>query len=177
MAMLSKAQHFEVGKFYRVPCVLAHKRFACGAGWVPVIGPLHEDAEIINFQDEHFHIDWRFVTERMLKRAQYFGAMSEFTRPIQIRTSKLYGDQDKIVLDGPVVKRLLCHREFGTYPRRPARWQPVLDAVYRDCKLKPGMVCPHKGIPLESVRAVDGIVTCPGHGLRWNVETGELVHG
>ena len=165
---------YEVGKYYRVPCVLAHKRFWCGAGWVPVIGPLHEDAEIINFPDEHFHIDWRFVMPRMLKRAQAFGIMSEFARPIQLQTSKFYGYQQQIVLDGPVVKRRLCRREFGDYPRHKSGWQPILDSAYRDCKLKPGMVCPHRGIPLESVRAVDGVVTCPGHGLRWNVKTGAL---
>ena len=176
MAMLSKVQQFEVGKFYRVPCVLAHGRFVCGTGWVPVIGPPHEDAEIINFPDEHYHIDWRFAHARMLYRAQQVGRISEFGRVIMVRTNQRYGDPQPIVLDGPVMKRRLCRREFSTFPRM-ASWQLALDAAYRDCKLKPGMVCPHRGIPLESVRAMDGIVTCPGHGLRWNVETGELVHG
>lgn len=82
-------------------------------------------------------------------------------------------------LGTPALRRMKCVREFPTYPLKllsgPRGWLPKLEAAYADCKLKPGMVCPHRGIPLADVPAVDGIVTCPGHGLRWNVATGELL--
>ncbi|RYG96455.1 MAG: hypothetical protein EON58_12050, partial [Alphaproteobacteria bacterium] len=36
-------------------------------------------------------------------------------------------------------------------------------------------VCPHKGISLASVPVIDGCIDCPGHGLRFDAKTGEIV--
>lgn len=42
-------------------------------------------------------------------------------------------------------------------------------------RLKPGNVCPHRGIDLTPFARPDGTAICPGHGLRWNLATGELM--
>jgi hypothetical protein len=49
-----------VGKFYMVPCVWYYGE------WMPVIGPRHDDKEVIGFTDKHYHKDVRFVSDRWI---------------------------------------------------------------------------------------------------------------
>ena len=43
-------------------------------------------------------------------------------------------------------------------------------------RLKAGLICPHKGADLSTFEPDErDCVTCPLHGLTWNVRTGELV--
>ena len=174
--MASNPASFEIGKVYHVPCVRTQKHFWGGAGWIPVIGPKHEDAEFINFPHQHWHIDWRFAPEALLKRARRIHlAGSEYARTLMERGLWPFEDGSvQIALEGPTAKRKLCKRQFGPYPTQRARWIPGLEKAYKDCTLKPGMVCPHRGIPLAGAERDGDIVTCPGHGLRWNVITGAL---
>jgi nitrite reductase/ring-hydroxylating ferredoxin subunit len=48
-------------------------------------------------------------------------------------------------------------------------------AAMRCRRGKAGWICPHKGIALGSVPAVDGVITCPGHGLRICAASGEVL--
>lgn len=57
----------EVGRFYLVNTVQR-----IDGATLPIHGPLHEDAEIINFPHLHWHIDWRFVDKRTYQ--DYFAA-------------------------------------------------------------------------------------------------------
>lgn len=163
--------NYEIGKWYRVPAVRVAE-WRGFRGWLPVIGPKHEDAELIGFKPWHWHLNLPFVPKRAYWDVFYSSA---YAVPISCPDNN--GKQ--VVMDGPLLRRMKCVREWPPYPldkiKGPRGWLPKLEAAYSSCKLKPGMVCPHRGIPLASVPAVDGIVTCPGHGLRWNIETGELV--
>lgn len=50
-----------IGKRYRVPAVLVAGWLSARHGfngWLPITGPMHEDAEIINFPHLHYHVDW-----------------------------------------------------------------------------------------------------------------------
>lgn len=168
---------YEVGKFYRVPVIVGRWRDADGE-W-PVLGPLHEDAEYIGFEPLHWHVDARFLTQRQWRTATFskdrgLGVEDVFNMPVQ----KTYEDwQHKpmvlIVNPAPILKLRKCRRVWPTYPGR-VRWRKKLEAAYADCELRPGMVCPHRGAPLEGLEVHDGCVTCPLHGLRWNVTTGRL---
>ena len=42
--------------------------------WIPVIGPFHDDAEIIGFNDRHWHMDYRLTSSDLTL------AMEEFRR-------------------------------------------------------------------------------------------------
>ena len=42
-------------------------------------------------------------------------------------------------------------------------------------KGKRGFVCPHKLFPLGSVQVVDGVITCPLHGLRIDAQSGRCL--
>lgn len=48
----------EVGKFYSVPT--AFGLFGYKYDWWPVLGPMHDDIEVIGFPYVHYHYDFRF---------------------------------------------------------------------------------------------------------------------
>ena len=52
------------GRWYRVSCVRAFYGSDQYLQWWPVIGPGHSDREILNFPPEHFHVDYRFLSNR-----------------------------------------------------------------------------------------------------------------
>lgn len=71
-------------------------------------------------------------------------------------------------------RRLKCKRRLPAYPHGVAPWMERLSEHYAGTCLKRN-VCPHRGYDLSREPVVDGIVTCPLHGLRWNVGTGTCV--
>lgn len=165
---------FEVGKFYTVPAVrTTGEDVRDGICWLPVLGPEHSDKEHINFPAEHWHIDWRFAPDRSYRSATGFLGPSHCYAVIIQRFSNSNG---KPLVEGdPVMRRMKCKRELPAYPFHRVPWLAKLKDAYADHKLKPGMVCPHRGLPLQGCPRDGDVVTCPGHGLRWNVTTGALV--
>lgn len=168
---------YEVGQFYNVPCV----RGAWGTDsrvrdW-PVMGALHEDGDIIGFKWKHYHIDWRFVArphDSLSLREGADGhtttAQHRYARPLMVWDRMNY-----LGLPAPVLRRRKCVRAHTLpFDARPIKWLPKLEAAHADCKMV-GRICPHRGYDL-SHEPVDenGVVTCPCHGLRWNVFTGAL---
>jgi hypothetical protein len=171
----SYTQPYQVGKFYMVPCVKTTKTCSYGGGeFMPVIGPEHTDVEFINFPHSHWHVDWRFVTARALRRS--VGHRPEYQVYGIVLHRWAYGlPQYGSLIEGDVVmRRRKCIRSLPQYPFGKAPWMPKLETAFADTRLK-GMVCPHKGIPLKGCPMDGDVVTCPGHGLRWNIKTGELV--
>lgn len=177
---------YEVGKFYKVPCVKTirgHRWDRLFAGeWIPVIGPEHRDGEIIGFPYTHFHIDWRFASTRLFNRCsersifhptdpRYVYNRVLHRWPIQ---GKQETREDPFFISEPVQRRRRCQREFPAYPHKEVKWLPRLQEACGHMKMT-GMVCPHRGMPLEGCPRDGDVVQCPGHGLRWNVKTGELV--
>lgn len=157
---------YEIGKFYRVPVVFGVV-YSYAPRWLPALGPKHEDAAIIGFRDQHYHIDWRFAPEALLKLGSRFGS------PLGIVLHEGRANPDG--LGRPELRRIKCKRLMPEFPRHRAGWVERLERAHSACKLKPGMVCPHRGIPLDTLPVVNDVVTCPGHGLRWHVRAGELV--
>src|SRR5690554_4849279 len=98
---------YEVGNFYRVPCVLTNKHAWLGYGWQPVIGPMHNDAGAVNFPYDHWHIDVRFVN----RKARY-GALFLLGTPIM--KNDRYGSP--VVLEGPAMRLKKCQRPMPAYP-------------------------------------------------------------
>lgn len=167
---------YEIGKFYDVPCVKALPRFNLGAGLIPIFGPLHSDAEFIKFPAPHWHIDFRFLRKRAWPRM--WRVMVSGEKACYNHVAQKDPNWGEPILDhsfGVQTRKMQCKREWPTYPYELAQWLPALESAFAGARLKPGLVCPHKGIPLESCPRDGDVVTCPGHGLRWNVKTGELV--
>ena len=147
---------------------------------MPIIGPEHRDAEIINFPASHWHIDWRFVSARMMRHARSDTPYANVVqRTAYEHVSYLPDDCKTPLVVGEVEQHVMvCKRPWPEYPhaKRLRNWGRALDEAFKDCKLK-GMVCPHRGLSLDGAHREGDVVTCPGHGLRWNVVTGELVRG
>lgn len=183
---MAEAVRYEVGKSYRVPKVYGD--IYGRARWWPVMGPKHEDKALIGFAPIHYHIDWRFVPESDYRRIvrgrtedncyavvlqeTYYSVEPPPERQRSIATSP----NPNVILARPELRRAKCIREMVPYPIAHVEraWMAKLRPAYADCKMK-NMICPHRGLPLDTLPVIDGVVTCPGHGLRWRVDTGEMV--
>jgi hypothetical protein len=161
---------YELGKYYRVPAVLVNE-WRGFEGWIPVMGPMHEDAEIVNFPWQHFHVDWRFV------RADIWNTWKDwrvpgghFGTPVQCPDTR----GAKVIDRGPELRLMKYKRDPGPFPDRGTSWVHLLRKKFACAKLING-TCPHRGIPVSAMRRDGDILTCPGHGLRWNAITGAAV--
>lgn len=128
---------YEVGHYYRVPCVRG--RLYDAIGWWPVMGEAHRDVEIIGFAPLHYHVDWRFVSEarynRYVRRIGFGLGRGEsieaHAAPLMLmpepgrnvrRIENALGDLER------ATKRLKCKRALPPYPYADARWIPALSA-------------------------------------------------
>jgi nitrite reductase/ring-hydroxylating ferredoxin subunit len=85
-----------------------------------------------------------------------------------------------LIVEGePQLKRKICRRVMPDFPMqitsagRPV-WQKKLERAYKATNAKCGR-CPHRGLPLNGLPVKDDKVICPGHGLQFNVKTGEMI--
>lgn len=169
---------YEVGKFYEVHCVYA--RLHSDIAWWPVMGEAHRDSEIIGFDPLHYHVDWRFVSSRLYKRyiqRARRGTLEEYAIPLMLMPEPGWNvrriEESFSTLKHQQMK-LMCKRQFSAYPRSRVPWLARLSEHHAGTCLKRN-VCPHRGYDLSHEPVVDGIVTCPLHGLSWNVNTGSCV--
>lgn len=91
-----------VGKFYLVPFIRA-KWFHYEADW-PVYGPLHEDAKHFDFKHLHYHIDPRFIPQRVIDAKDW---RRVFGSPISFGDAQLNPPPPK---GRPREKRMKCKR-------------------------------------------------------------------
>ena len=163
-----------LGRWYRVPCVLRKLSYSeshAELTWFPVIGPAHSDE---GQAKEHYHYDYRFMPDMMLSAVgrRDLGAFTPFfTATVATPSYPLPA--------GAEGARLKRHRCFRRMPICPASLAIGLrlDAKYFNCALDPSQpVCLHRGIPLNGLPQANGVVVCPGHGLRWNLKTGRMAN-
>jgi hypothetical protein len=163
---------YEIGQLYQIPHVRG-AFFGLRRDW-PVLGPEHEDLEFINFPHQHYHIDYRFVPGPALRHAMA-AQSSSLRRPVREQVfygAVLHGED---MADQPVLRPARFLRQWPEYPRAKAKWLPALEAAYAEEKLRHGRYCPHRGADLSALPAdAKGCATCPLHGLRWNLATGEM---
>lgn len=174
----------EVGRYYMVPTVDAEWH-SFKRPWA-VLLPKHTDKEIIGFPAEHYHLDLRFFPTDRWRHADRWHHRTPETliAGTPLHGERIEGWREDAVhapIDAPVVwRRQLCKRKMPIvrwpYAERPIpHWRGALEEAYKGDRLRPGLICPHKGVCLKGQPVRDGVVECPAHGLRWNVETGALV--
>ena len=187
--MIPKIEDVEtpvVGKIYRVKTVYHHS----WASNVPIYGPEHEDREFIKFPDDHYHVDWRFVSDQFY-RTRLDGYL---IRRYLIRRGQILTDDERKHLEwkirflhGVVVSTKFCgatghlnlkmRREMPSYPLpKDIPWLKALEEAYAFARLGACLTCPHRGLSLKGLKPnKDGTITCTGHGLTWNPNSGFLV--
>lgn len=155
-----------VGRMYLVRTVWG-KYFNLFANW-PVIGPKHEDREFFNFPIAHYHIDARFLPKGSF-RAERAVAGNPFHEhanapfgPIELRKRKC------------VRSDLELRLPYYANPRPIGELQRAL-AGHQCARGHGGFICPHRKASLGSIASIDGVITCPLHGLRIDAQTGTVL--
>lgn len=164
---------YVIGRRYLVQAVLANSFYGLKNIWIPVIGPRHEDAEVIRFPHLHWHIDWRFASQRLYRMVHFRPSGT----PYGIVLSCPDAVGDKVVIEGPILRRMVCKRDLVQYPHSYATWGNALREHMRQrgCDALVNGKCPHRGIPAEAMIRDGDVLTCPGHGLRFSATTGALL--
>ena len=178
----------ELGKFYRVRCLRADWIKSNVPKWTPIIGTLHDDREFIGFEQQHFHVDFRFLGKpaRTAAAAHQHGARKiNLTFALPITHVIPLGTKRYISLEGSELRkfpeesymktmRLKFKTDYPEYDFEPP-WLRSMEEAYQDASLGPAMICPHQGTDLNGIKPdEDEFLTCPLHGLRWNSLTGKL---
>ena len=179
---------FVPGKFYRRPCIrTVWPGEPDSPRWLPILGPLHEDREIINFPAHHYHVDFRFLHQRDRESDQLLVHQIHPVYLLTVTTATPVGAGfDRIRLHQlpnaqfPAETYLSTRKRrfsgaYPPYPNQQAPWLEQLHHAYQDAVLKDNLVCPHRGADLSGLQPdQDNCLTCPLHGLRWSLSTGQL---
>jgi len=177
---VTDVESVEVGKFYLAPHIQIPGSdgimgYAPGE-FCPVLTPMHEDGDLLNFPYMHYHYDRRFIPpEEYQKHLFYWDSLAVSV----ILESRVGTQSDRRVSDAwlnlPIHWfRRKCYRQMPEM-QLPDE-SPIarrLIAAHADCELR-DRVCPHKGVSLMGIPVNDrGQIVCPGHGLKWNAVTGK----
>lgn len=158
-----------IGRYYLVPVIRAKWHYV-EADW-PVMGPLHADADFFDFRPEHYHVDARFFTKPQIDVAE--SGWYRLAEDVQAVPLHAYpGDPE---LPKPILKRRRCRFPQIPYEHGDKGAIKNLRKHYAGAQCqtgKGGWICPHRKFPLGSVQAIDGILTCPLHGLQFDAATG-----
>lgn len=156
-----------IGRNYRVLCALRkihHSKNSVEVKMYPLIGHPHRDPEL-GGEFLHYHIDWRFLSEAVftsLYLDEYGYAPRRVPYVFDMKPEDKY-----------VMRNLRCQREMPQFgPIWEERWM-TFEKNFRCKKLVNGYICPHRGTDLRPFANEEGIAVCPGHGLMWNLKTGE----
>lgn len=153
----------EKGVSYSVPCIVKEQDERLYI--TPVINHPHNDKE--NGQNEiHYHVDYRFVKHKAdAKFPKVVNKHSKHYFVENIRPQKgLHGELEYFILP-------MINEEFtGITPVN----------LISKSKLKHKCIhkgkCPHRGYDLSQVKAIEGKITCPLHGLKFDAVSGLVLN-
>lgn len=151
------------GEYYKVPCIVSS--FNDKLCVTPVINHPHSDRE--NGQPEvHYHVDYRFLKHK-----------NDGDFPTVVNRHSKYYFVDNI---RPEIKSGQA-LEYFVLPVINEDFNGItpVDFISKS-KIKHKCIhkgkCPHRGYDLSQVKSVDGIITCPLHGLKFDATTGALLN-
>lgn len=173
-----------VGETYLVPVCNVN---GLARATMPVLGHEHNDVDIGQPDMNHIHLDVRFVSDEELVAGDFNSAQvacmySRTTGPYggvcatAYRTGNIPGGEPlKVWEEARVCVRSefpqgLHYKAGTTLDRLAGRLKSEGFRLKPDCK-----VCPHKGTRLDNVKAKNGVLMCPAHGLEFAPDTGEVI--
>ena len=163
------------GRFYLVPAILWSWHGSRRHLWWPVIGNKHRDPEFFNFNHLHYHVDPRFLNRKHLAQLFHRRDVGKLGDVLSMPLNSVF------LPDGPgkpQLRRMRCAGAEILYPfadRVPVIGLNKHHAGQQCARGKRGWVCPHKHVALGNVAPIDGVITCPLHGLRIDAETGKCL--
>lgn len=183
-----------IGKTYLVRCtrmVFRSSGILNMEKWTPIFGTWHcetQETDIPNneyleekkmnpsYDPYHYHIDWRFMPEKVIKDQEELYVMIGMHLPIVKNThlrSVLWDyDQPTEIKYLP----LIYQRNFAEFDIEAFWGKNYFQlSIFKDRRME-NFICPHKGTDLRNCKVKNNAVQCPAHGLTWDVHTGELVN-
>lgn len=163
-----------VGQTYIVTCTNLN-------GLLPFMVPTLGDAHIDPPNDHnppfiHVHIDFRFITDESLDQLKLARqpTIEEIARTKKTIIAVIRTYNNEVIFTESPMK---CVRRFfyETEPNCIVTFRANGVKLPENAKLDDCMNCPHQGINLKNIQPVNGIITCPGHGLRYFASDGTLV--
>jgi hypothetical protein len=171
-----------VGNYYLVPCIIKEERDV-NFDWViskeselvlekeiilyiyPIINHRHSDKE--NGQDyEHYHVDYRFIELQIINNKIIPTRKNRNHTFAPHLRYNIYADNKDFKIE---YHKLRCLR-LNNYG---------IGGPTKNSKLKHKCIhkgkCPHRGYDLSQEPTVNGVITCPLHGLQFNSETKQLL--
>lgn len=158
----------KIGEVLLVTC-LVKRNMNSGRiiSFTPIIDNPHSDIE--NGQPEiHYHADYRFIlTEETKENGQGFIVIDE---------------REGFNLSKPRVEEGIDgEKEVHALPVVSEEHKAIAQLLFiRNSKLKHKCIqkgkCPHRGHDLTQERAINGIITCPLHGLEFDEKTGYMTN-
>lgn len=141
-----------IGKYYLVPCII-EEEYKNTEIINPIINHLHNDKE--NGQDyKHYHADYRFID------SCYEVSNKRYNLIDGINYNIVYKELKCIRLENLGI----THSNFISKSR-----------LYSKC-ISSKSKCPHKKYDLSQETAINGVITCPLHGLKFNNSTKQLIN-
>ena len=160
----------EQGKYYDRLCVRTVWPSGIKRQWWPVLGPLHDDREILRFYQKHYHVDHRFLK---LREKQESGDGMAVSPAFSIAIIRVWPDvpgcpgQGVDLDDLPDPRyppqsylRVMRRRLSSQYPTYPGTdrvpWLVPLHEAHAESELTAGpegAICPHRGTPLAGLQA------------------------
>lgn len=171
-----------IGEYYLVPCIIKEDfilRNSFDLEWkedilisksfyekqmiiTPILNHKHSDRENRQ-QYEHYHIDFRFIAFEgdgiNVKKIDDY----DFTTEIRFN----------------IIEENIKHK-IQLFPLKCiTNKQKWVGGITKNSKLKHKCIhkgkCPHRGYDLSKEVPVDGIITCPLHGLKFNSENKKII--
>lgn len=195
-------ENVEVGKFYTVPHIWMEpgkayttEKKGC---FIPVNTHLHEDEKVIGFKPKHWHIDWRFVSQRLWKAKieggrnswtlnAYSEGKQEVANILVYDPPNEYQYSNSVTHTEIVYRRVKCKRlyragifhDFDIHKQPKNCWSFRLPKKFCNAKLKEvdgKLICPHKGAHIDkNCKDAEGNYVCPAHLLKFDPITLKVV--
>ncbi len=177
-----------IGQKYLVPCYLVNSKDRSYSpqslffpdGWIPVlvVAGTHADADL-GVEDEHLHFDTRFIARNLVNMSGL-----HYTAAI-VQVFRQHWDWEQLESLRLIQWRVRkCFRDEQVFPQSHHFMTQVNNAIapnYKNHVMGGDWVCPHRGMCLKgwAVKQIANkrVVTCPGHGLIWDADTGGLISG
>lgn len=165
-----------VGETYLVRCLALGQPLPPELGIWPILGPLHEDLELLGVGPHH-HYDPRFLSDVQVYTlcardpADLHAAIRGLLHGLPSEPWDLAFGRVALESAGDTVveEPRKCLRPMPLYPpERAYPWITELESLHADACLSACGRCPHRGLPVASIPPdKDGLRTCVGHGLRF----------